>query len=177
MALTIEDGSGLPDADSFISAADATALVDDLGLLDWPADPDDQEAALRRGSLWLSTYYRWRGTAVNGRAQALAWPRSGAHDEQGHPVEDDAVPVEVERATVFAAIAEAQAPGALTPTITPNQMAVMEKVGPLTVQYRRGRRPANDMSGIDDARPVLSAIYDQVRGLIETPAFIGVTVA
>lgn len=177
MALTIEDGTGLPNADSFISATDATTLVDDLGLLGWPQDQGDQEAALRRATLWLSAYYRWRGTAVNGRAQALAWPRSGARDEQGNPVEDDAVPVEVVRATVFAAIAEAQAPGALTPTITPNQMAVMEKVGPITIQYRKGNRPANDMSGIDDGRPVLSAVYDQVRGLIEKPAFIGVTVA
>lgn len=177
MALTTEDGTGLPDADSFISAADATQMVADLGLLNWPDDPQDQEPALRRASLWLSTYYRWRGSALNGRSQGLAWPRSGVVDQSGAEVPSDEVPKEVQRATVFAAISEAADPGVLTPTITPNQMAVMEKVGPLTIQYRKGARPSMDMSGVDDARPVLSAVYDQVRGLIEKPAFIGVSVA
>lgn len=177
MAFQTEDGTGLPGANSFLSEADATALVESMGLAGWPADQQERQQALVRASSWLSSYYRWKGSKVKGRDQGLAWPRSGAMDNEGNEVGSEEVPREVQLATLFAAIAEAGAPGALTPTITPNQMAVMEKVGLLTIQYRSGKRSPQDMSGVDDGRPVLSAIYDQIKGLITKPDFVGVTVA
>lgn len=177
MALTVEDGSGLAGADALVSLDRAQEIVDGLGLAGWPASADDQESAIRRASRWLSTYYRYKGEAVKGRGQGLAFPRSGVVDDQGLAVADDAVPIEMEFATVYGALAEAASPGVLTPTINPGQIAQSEKVGPLAITYRKTDRPRNDLSGADDQRDVLTAIYDHVKGLIERPAFIGFTVA
>jgi hypothetical protein len=174
MALNPEDGTGVAGADSLVSLARAREIADQLGLAGFPAEDPAAEAALRRGSLWLSSYYRWKGERVKGRGQGQAFPRSGAKDGEGLDIPSDEVPVEVERATVYAAIAEAAQAGVLTPEITPGTIAEMEKVGPLQVKYRTdGARIQQDLSGVDDQRNILTAIYDQVRGLIDTPVFIG----
>jgi hypothetical protein len=76
--LIVEDGTGLADADSYLSLAGADAYHGALGNGSWAtAAAAEREAALRRATQYLDTRYRWRGEPLTD-TQALAWPRTAA---------------------------------------------------------------------------------------------------
>ncbi|WP_395383333.1 DnaT-like ssDNA-binding protein [Mesorhizobium sp. UC22_110] len=119
--LIVEDGSGLANAESYVSASDAASYAADRGLT-FPASPADKaEAALRRATAYIDNTYRTRfpGQRKKFRLQALEWPRVGVVDMNGFPVTGDEVPVEVVRATCEAAVRELASPGSLNPDVTP----------------------------------------------------------
>jgi hypothetical protein len=106
MTLTVEEGLGLPEADSLASLADADAY--------WTARPHAglsapwlaaaeaaREGALREASAHLCATHgaRFAGQPTRGRNQALCWPRRDAVDRSGEPLDGDIVPREVVAAT------------------------------------------------------------------------------
>lgn len=108
MAFTVEDGTGLTTATSYLSEADADAYHLDRGNEAWTdADSGDREAALVLATDYLDTEFRFLGLILTDD-QALAWPRSGVADQEGRDVPDDAVPVQIERATAELALASLQ---------------------------------------------------------------------
>lgn len=115
--IVVEDGSGLPNAESYVSLAEASSYAQSKGL-SFPTSPaEPAEQALRRATGWIDAKYwpRFPGIRQYGRAQALEWPRVGARDAQDWPVAVNAVPVEVAKATVEAAVRELAEPGTLAP--------------------------------------------------------------
>lgn len=72
MALIIEDGSVVPGAESYASAADLVSYAVKFGVI-IPADTVAQEALLRRGALAMDGM-KWKGRKTDSD-QALAWPR------------------------------------------------------------------------------------------------------
>lgn len=78
MALTVEDGTGLPNADSYLSVVAADGYHAAMGNTDWAsAGTPGKEAALRRATQYLNTRYPWKGEPLT-TTQALAWPRTSA---------------------------------------------------------------------------------------------------
>lgn len=75
MALIIETGEGLPNAESFASAADFATYATKFGLT-IPSDEAAQEALLRNAALQMQTM-TWKGCRAHSD-QALSWPRKGA---------------------------------------------------------------------------------------------------
>jgi hypothetical protein len=75
------------------------------------------------------------GTKTGGRAQVLAWPRSGATDIDGTEIDDDSVPVEVLNATYEAALREVVEAGSLSPDYVPSSQIKREKVDVLETEY------------------------------------------
>ncbi len=76
MALIVEDGTGLPDAESYASVVEADAYFAARGQADaWDA-VEDKEVALRLAADYLSYTYRnlWAGDRLDS-LQALDWPR------------------------------------------------------------------------------------------------------
>ena len=74
MALVVEDGTGLPNADSYLSIVDADAYHASHGApVAWTGD---KETALRRATQYLDAVYgqRWKGTRLEDD-QALDWAR------------------------------------------------------------------------------------------------------
>jgi hypothetical protein len=169
MTLIVEDGTGLPDAESYVSVEDAQTYAERRGLDFDVSPPDDLEAALRRATTWIDATYgpRFGGTRKNGRAQALQWPRADATDAYGEDVPDDEVPVEVVHATIEAAVRELATPGGLNPDYVGTERVVREKVGDLEVQYADGK------GGADDARPVISVIDGILAPLIGGASGVG----
>ena len=92
--LIIEDGSIVPGADSFVSAADFAVYAANYGVEVPDAEPA-QEALLRRAAVQLDGL-RWAGAPVSGD-QALSWPRSGVV-RNGFAVKLDAIPAQVKQA-------------------------------------------------------------------------------
>jgi hypothetical protein len=134
--LIVEDGSGLSNAESFTSVADAAAYHASFGnTAAWAAigAEADQEAMLRRATSYMqSRYYgMWAGDAL-GSTQRLDWPRSSVPTRDGYgAVPSNAVPPEVKNACAELALKAFS--GELWPDST--QGVKREKIGPLEVEY------------------------------------------
>lgn len=137
MTIVVEDGTGLPNANSYVSEADADAYATDRGHTDWVDSAEDKEAALIRATAAIDAIYGYKfsGWRVNGRDQALEWPRTGAYDREENVVVDDSVPVEVEHATVEAAIRELASPGSMMPDLERGGDIRRLKAGSVEVEY------------------------------------------
>lgn len=166
MALTVEDGTGLADADAFVSVADCTAYCEAQGLTDWTgaarSPAEDDEAAIRRATTWLSSSFTWGGSRTNGRDQALSFPRIDLTDAGDEDVASDEVPVEIVQACCIAAAYERTNPGGLSPTVTLGGRVKAKRVGPLGKEYFAAPMTAEAM------RPVLTQVRDMVSGLMGT---------
>ena len=94
MAITVEDGSVVASANSFVTVAEVTARAALVGADDWAAgDPTDQEKAVVVAAYYLLTRYRtrWKGQ-ITIVTQTLSWPRAGAWDELGADIANNVVP-------------------------------------------------------------------------------------
>jgi hypothetical protein len=85
MALTVETGAGLANADAYVSQEDfktycAARQYDLIGRL-----PAELDAKLRLAAQYIDTQWRFKGTRLSG-AQALEFPRSGLVDWSGFTV-------------------------------------------------------------------------------------------
>lgn len=162
MALITTAGSST--ADAFVSVADCTTFCESHGLTDWTdaarSPAEDDEAAIRRATAWLSTAFSWKGWKSDGRNQALAWPRAGVCDGEGWAILADEIPTEIVQACCVAAAYERANPGGLTPAVTMTDRVKSEQVGPLRVEY------ASTAMTPDAARPILSRVSDMVSGLV-----------
>lgn len=140
MALVVEDGTGKPDAESYISASDAATYLSSRGNKTFAAaDTADQEAALRNATDFMVSQFRrrWAGDRIL-IEQALDWPRAAV------PIPDvggwyggyayiapTVVPVPVQQAC--ADLAARALLGPLLPDVGRVKRSV--KLGPLSVEY------------------------------------------
>ena len=159
MPLTVEDGTGLAEADALASLAYVDGYHVAFGNSGWSGDDSAKEAAIRRASAYLSHSFRWKGYRLNGRTQALAWPRTGVVDADGYDVPSDEVPDEVQQATAEVALRELAEPGAMNPVHTPADKKVLVAVEGIRWEHV-GR------TGTDAERPVLMAVRDLLNGLV-----------
>jgi hypothetical protein len=114
MALIIETGEGIPNADSYATVAECEAYAVKYYGASLHGSPADKEAAMRRAVAHMDSL-RWKGSKANGRNQSLAWPRSGVTDCEGISIASDVIPSEVIAAQHEFARAEFIAPGVLSP--------------------------------------------------------------
>ncbi len=164
--LIVEDGSGLANAESYVSVSDcaAYATARDLAFATTPAEK--AEAALRRATAYIDNTYRTRfpGQRKKFRLQALEWPRVGVVDMNGFPVTSDEVPVEVVRATCEAAVRELASPGSLNPDVTPGKVKKRAKVGEIEVEYAVGAGGAASQQPIS---PVIDGVLAALIGMAQ----------
>lgn len=173
MPLIVEDGTGLPAAESYISLDSLKAYAAGRGV-DISGFTDEQnESALRRATTYIDGKYRkqlqsgrwvslFSGEKKNGRGQALEWPRSGAEDYEGFPISDSTVPVEVKNATAEAGYREALNPDSLSPDFVSASMVKREKVGPLETEFAVS--VGADAAG--SVRPVISIIDEMIAPVL-----------
>ena len=165
MALTVEDGTGLADADTYAALATASDYATARGLTFAisGADQTPAEAALRRATTWLDAYVlpRLSGTyRTHQRDQALQWPRSGVVDREGNGIDSDEIPQEIINACIEAAVREKASPGSLSPDVTPGTVAKRERIeGAVEVEYFRA-------GAVADQRPISTVIDDILAPLL-----------
>lgn len=150
MTLIVEDGTGLPNADSYVSVADARTYAANYGYT-LPADDAAVEVLLRQATRFMLTAYGalWQGArAVAG--QRLDWPRTGV-TAYGQDVPSNIVPGDVRDACALLGV-KAQA-GPLLPDGGP--LVKREKVGPIETEYDN-----------EYGRPTATPAYYDAGGLI-----------
>lgn len=156
MALIVEDGTGKPDAESYISVADATAYFAARGNTTWAGLASDtvREQLLRAATDYMLQAYRlrWAGMRVTA-TQALDWPRRYVPNRDvpnlyGPYVtyyDFDTVPVTIGHACAELAVRASVSP--LAPDLTAQVKS--ETVGPISVVYADGARQAPEYRAID----------------------------
>ena len=110
MPLIVETGAIVPNADSYISLADARALAANYGL-ELPEDDTAAEVALRNGTTYVGLAEpQMCGHRVSAE-QSLAYPRTGV-TLNGFPVANNVIPKQV----ILAQVQTERVEGAVTVT-------------------------------------------------------------
>lgn len=181
MALIVEDGTGLANAESFVSVAAADARVAAFAPLAvataWAAlATPAKENRLRQATEFVaSTFYgQWKGRP-KGSAQALPWPRQEAYDELGESLGYSSVPSQVAAVTAdLAAVAEANPGLPLGASVAPAGAKVVleEEVEVAGIKERivyapAGASGAAGFPGQGSAAGILPAVRALLAPLLE----------
>lgn len=160
MPLIVENGSGLANADSYISLTDARTLAANYGWI-LPDGDTEAEIALRNGAAYVDLWEpKFSGKRLN-NDQSLAWPRVDAHKCYGGnkvPIDSDVVPNEIKKAQVAASV-EFGAGNDPRPSNDGREIQE-ETVGPITQKYFQTGANSEGFvitSAVDSMRPLLCA--------------------
>lgn len=145
MTLIVEDGSAVPNAESYISVAEADTYFANRGKADaWDAAPD-KEQMLRLATDYMLGMYRdrWKGYRFT-VTQALDWPRAWVpmpdsittYGPYPYYYPQNVVPDAVKHACAELALRAIN--GDLTPDLTPEDLAAQIRVGPIDIRYSTG---------------------------------------
>jgi hypothetical protein len=136
ITITVEDGSIVENANSFVSVADAKTYASDRGV-NLGTDDDAIAAKLIVAMDYFLTFAdQWKGHPVSA-IQSLAWPRKYAvlEPSQGY-YPSDAIPQNLVYAQVQATMA-IHAGITLLPNSAAGLPVIREKVGPIDTAYAR----------------------------------------
>ena len=102
------------------------------------ADPSLVAGLRLRASEWLDAVYgnQWGGYKRGEREQVRDWPRFSAYDINDDLIDDESIPVELERATYEAAAAVNSNSSILSANYTPSQFNRVSIDGALSVDFR-----------------------------------------
>lgn len=134
MPLVVEDGTGLVNAESYASVAEANTYHSNFNNSAWTGTDAQKEAALRKATQYLDATYKWRGV-IHSATQALQWPRTSVYSVNGRDY-DNNVPSALKHAT--AELALSALGGNLIDTLSSANYVKREKVGSLEVEYADG---------------------------------------
>ena len=132
ISIIVEDGSGVEDANSYVSVANARTYAANRGTV-LSSDDDVVAAMLIRSTDYLEAQEcRFQGKRTSS-LQPLAWPRTGVE------LNCDAFPPNVIPKSLIAAqvqlVMAINAGFDLQPNISPADYVTREKVGPLETEY------------------------------------------
>lgn len=135
MTLIVEDGTGLADAESYISVADADIYHTNRGNSAWLAVATEleKEQLLRKATDYMTSVYRflWQGRRFS-NTQALDFPRWDVIiKDTGYSLASNVVPVQVKNSCCEFALRAID--GALM--IDETQRIIREKVDVIEVEY------------------------------------------
>jgi len=133
MTLIIEDGSVVPNANSYTSLEDARAYLSSMGY-ELNADDTIAEQTLIKGYNFVNSYEQsYQGDRVSA-TQTGSFPRSGVYIN-GFPLASDAIPIQIIQAQSLAAYEEEQHSDSLFPSTSEQTITSEEVVGAIKVTY------------------------------------------
>lgn len=147
MAFIVETGTGIVDANSYISVEGADDYF--VGIGNQPTWFEkatiDRERALMSGTQFVDNQYRFIGTKSS-QEQGLQWPRTDAIDKNGFELTEE-VPKNIKYATCEAAIRTFNSP-LYADTSTKGDLR-SEKVDVIELEYFEGTATDNPYTIID----------------------------
>lgn len=143
MAFVPETGEIVPNANSYVSLAEANSFHSDRNSVNWVGTDSVKESSLIRATDYIEQTYghKWRGEPVMPH-QSLSWPRENVPN-----VSSDEIPVKLKQAVCVLAL-EALTTD-LNPALARGGLVKREKVDVIEVEYMDGaggltKRPAID---------------------------------
>lgn len=138
MPFTVEDGTGIADANSYASVAFADAYFADRNNTTWSAaSTADKEFALVKATDYIELRFgsRWKGNLAP-EATTLSFPRQYLYDRKGELV-DLEVPTDIQKATAEYAVRALAADLLPDPDVAASGQAIkrtFDKVGPIETE-------------------------------------------
>lgn len=103
MAIEFDSTPGLATSTSYVSVAEAAQYFENTGTINFAnwlsIDEDSQLRALNKATQYLDFTYKDLPGVIKSNSQSLSWPRIGATDLQGRPVESASIPKAFKDAT------------------------------------------------------------------------------
>jgi hypothetical protein len=164
MGLTVETGSLIPAANSYVTLAIHKAYCLDRGIDLSELTDDEIEAKLVVAASYLDNRYRqsFKGSKV-ARDQAMAWPREGVDDEDGFPFLITEIPAAVMVAQMELAIRAMTL--TLSADIQPSQN-IKRRRERIEGVYEEEIEYAEAKSGVAAAAPQFVEIDNILAGLL-----------
>lgn len=109
VVFTVEDGTGVAGANSYLSVAEADdiLIVNIQNYATWSALTTQQkEYLLIWATRTIDQYVDWFGAKTD-EDNALRWPRTGVTDRDGNAIDDDEIPQALKNAVAELAIRQA----------------------------------------------------------------------
>lgn len=136
MAFTVEDGTGVADANSYATVEFADAYFAERNVAGWTGEEAAKQSALIKATDYIDMRFsaRFRGVPA-ADDQSLAWPRSYAYNSYG--AEFPTIPLQLKRSCCEYALRALS--GELAPDPTSSDGAVeslKEKVGPIETETK-----------------------------------------
>lgn len=171
MALVVEDGSGLADANAYAALATVNAYHTARANAAWTGTDAAKEAAIIRATELLDASFAWRGEIAT-EAQALRFPRSGLTDRDGREIAADALPTQIQKACCELAallIAGAGVGGDFGSTSTATGAVKRIKAGPTEIEFAAGQAPAAPASASNVLPDGAGELLDRILFRLFTP--------
>jgi len=136
MALVVEDGTGLSNANAYVAVADVDSYASAINYTAWASlNTAQKEAAIIAATTYIDANFMFTGARVKA-TQALSWPRTGVTDRYEQiSIPSNIVPNAVKRVCMDLAIKSSD--GTVLLEDQAHGGAVKsEQVGPLKVEYK-----------------------------------------
>lgn len=132
IVIIVEDGSGISNANAYVSVSDARAYAEARGVT-LPTADDDVAIMLINATDYIESKACQFGGVPTFADQALSWPRTG-FEINGEPFPVDAIPKNLVKAQCQLVIV-LQEGFSLLPNVAPTDYVIEETVGPITTKY------------------------------------------
>lgn len=154
--LVVEDGTGLTDANSYVSVVFANAYFSARGVSIWSELSDEvKEQSLIKATDYIDNIFEWFGKKMTS-SQSLRFPRDGLFDYEGNVIEG--VPLRLKQAVCDAAELVSEGTN-LFQTSEANGDVTSEKIGELSFTYSKTSKES--VAGLT----LYDSINTKLRGL------------
>lgn len=169
MAFIVEDGSGLTEANSYVSLEWANAYFQtSMDRADWDfLDDDDKKAALIAATAIIDDFWDFNGT-VRSYTQALQLPRYGMPDRSGRSlIQSNQIPIGAKQAVAdLALFMRKQKDSGVTETSSSSSDAVSKiEVGPIAVTMAGGSSGSSSSTTASTAAVMPRSVFQKLRSL------------
>lgn len=166
ITLVVENGMGLPNANSYCDLDFAIEYCTMKGYTDWlKLTENQQKIFIIRGTEFVDNFYTWKGIRKR-QSQSMAFPRDNIYDDDKYPVEG--IPDKLKKACIEAAFLNASSSAnTLFSTKDENGKVKKQKVDTLEVEYFNAEQ--SGMTGADvDYKTIYDILNKLLKGLYKT---------
>ena len=161
VTLIVEDGSGLPNANSYCDLDYALEYCTMKGYTSWQSlSENEQKVFIIRGTEFVDNFYNWRGIRGKG-SQSLSFPRIDLYDDDHYLI--NGIPDKLKKACLEAAFLNSTS-GADTLFTTKDENGAIkrQKVDSLEVEYFGQTQSESGSVSVD-----YTSIYDILNKLLK----------
>lgn len=159
--LIVEDGTGLPDSNSYCDLDYALEYCTMKGYTSWQSlSENEQKVFIIRGTEFVDNFFNWRGRKGKG-SQALSFPRIDVYDDDQYLIHG--IPEKLKKACLEAAFLNSTSGSdTLFATKDENGAIKRQKVDSLEVEYFSNQQNETNFNAVD-----YTSIYDILNKLLK----------